>query len=151
MSPKTITTWVLLANGAEARVLVGKGSGKGLSALPDAEFKGLHRRGTELFSDRPGRAFDSPRQGRHAMEPTTTAAEQEREAFLRKLAHWLGAAGEKGDFDRLAIVAAPKALGLLRRSLPHGVRDKVVCELDRDLTGATPQAVVESLKDRVLL
>lgn len=151
MKPKLITTWVLVANGAEARVLVGTGSGKGLSVLPDAVFKGLHRSGTELFSDRPGRSYDSHGQGRHAMEPGTTAAEQEREVFLRKLAHWLGEAEGKGSFDRLVIAAAPKALGLLRRALPHAVRDKVVCELDRDLTHATPQAVVESLKDRVLL
>lgn len=151
MSAKAITTWVLLANGAEARVLVGKGSGNGLEELPGADFSGPHRSGTELFSDRPGRSFDSHGQGRHALEPGSTAADQEREVFLRKLSHWLGAELEKGAFDRLVIAAAPKALGLLRRSLPNAVRKKVVCQLDRDLTSATPQAVVALLEDQVLL
>ena len=51
------------------------------------------------------------------------------------------ASADRGAFQRLILVAPPRALGELRDSLPEAVRDRVVGELDLDLTKATPETV----------
>ncbi len=131
--PKIIT-WVLIADGSRARLFVNEGVGKGLKPALNQEFIGTNLPGREISSDRPGRSFDSAGVGRHAMEPPTDPRRYEAQAFSRGIAEILEAARKQGSFDRLVVVAPPKALGDLRAEFSGKLRDLVTAELNKDLT-----------------
>lgn len=129
------TTWVLIADGARARLLAQDKPFEALKpALEQEELTGSTAQSKEIGSDRPGRAFDSAGQGRHAMAPSTDPQRYAKFAFARELVERLEDALHGGRFQHLVLVAAPKTLGDLRELLPPPVKAKVVAELDKDLT-----------------
>ena len=130
------TTWVLIADGARARLLAQDKPFDHLKpALEQEEFTGSTAQSKEIGSDRPGRSFDSSGLGgRHAMAPPTDPQRYAKFAFARELAERLEEAAYAGRFDRLILVAAPKTLGDLRELLPGPVKAKIVAEIDKDLT-----------------
>jgi protein required for attachment to host cells len=71
---------------------------------------------------------------RHGMEPRTDPQRYAEYAFARDLSDHLEKAANEHRFDRLVLVAAPKALGDLRDLLPKTVHGKIVAEIDKDLT-----------------
>lgn len=127
--------WVVVADGARARILAGD-PGKGGLELAMPELVGRAReKGSDLVADRPGRSVDSSHVGdRHAMEPPTDPKEVEKERFARELVQTLEAASNEGRFARLLLVAPPKMLGELRELMPARLKEKVVGEVDKDLT-----------------
>ncbi len=128
-------TWVLIADGARARVLAQDKPFQALKpALAEEEITGSTAQSKEIGSDRPGRSFDSAGEGRHAMVPPTDPQRYAKYAFARELAERLEEAAHGGRFDRLILVAAPKTLGDLRELLPGVVKARVVAEIDKDLT-----------------
>jgi len=131
---KRIMTWILIADGARARIVLNDGPGRGLKPGPNKEFEGVNAPSREIASDKPGRTFDSAGQGRHSKEPRTDPHEHEQRTFHYRLAAYLGEAAKRGDFDRLVVVAPPKALGNLRAELTDAARKKIVGELNKDLT-----------------
>ena len=130
MKPKH--TWIVVADGARARVLLNKGPGKGLEAMQDLVFEGDHSATRDIMADRPGRTFESGDVSRHAKEYSTDPHQQLKRQFVDELCDVL--AKRAGEFDRLVLVAPPEALGLLRKSLPSQIRQKVRHELHKDLT-----------------
>lgn len=128
------TTWILIADGAKARVVAqDKESRRYQPAFEEAHF-GTTAQSKEIASDRPGRSFDSAGEGRHAMEPGTDPQRHAEFSFARDLSDRLAKAAGRNEFDRLILVAAPRTLGDLRQLLPDNVRDRIKVELDKDLT-----------------
>ena len=128
-------TWILIADGARARVLAQEKDFAALEpAFEDEEITGTRAQSKEIASDRPGRSFDSGGEGRHAMEPPTDPQRYAKFEFARDLAERLEDAVHRGRFARLVLIAAPKTLGDLRELLPEAVKAKVVAEIDKDLT-----------------
>jgi protein required for attachment to host cells len=137
------TTWILIADGAKARVLAHDRKSRTLSPAFPHEFSGSTAQSKEIASDRQGRSFDSAGrgqpgdvggQGRHAMEPCTDPQRYAEYSFARDLAHHLRDAANHHRFDELVLVAAPKTLGDLRELLPATVRKMISAEVDKDLT-----------------
>lgn len=133
--------WVLVADGARARVFVSEGRGQGLTELPDRSFAGSRLRSHELGSDRPGRSFDSAGRGRHAMEAPSDMHQQAEREFLKAVVSWLTDQERAGNFDYLVIMAPPRALGELRKLLPRPLVQKLVQESGLDLTRATASEI----------
>lgn len=144
---RKIVTWVIVADGGRARVFVNDGVGKGVHELEDRAFVGTRRQNADIEADKPGRTFDSAGQGRHAMEPRTDPKQHEEREFLREVVGWLGKHGQKNDFDRLVLIAAPRALGDLRDLLPKQLADKVVGEIAKDLTRSDAAGIEGHLGD----
>lgn len=130
---KPIKTWILIADGAQARLVYNDGPGHGVKAASEEILHGRNLPGREINSDRPGRTFDSAGEGRHAKEPPTDPRDNEKQHFLRRLAEVLDNGVKRARYDRLVIVAPPRALGQLRALLSDRVRAKVCGELDKDL------------------
>jgi len=131
---KPITTWIVIADGAQARIVLNDGPGKGVKPGPKREFSATNVPGRDIMADRPGRTFDSAGVGRHAKEPRSDPREVEQKRMLRELAKFLEQEAKKGSYNRLVIVAPPRALGSLRSGLSANARAKVTAELDKDLT-----------------
>lgn len=131
---KATKTWILIADGARARVLENTGPGKGLSEVNGLEFSQEPLKNQDIVSDKPGRAFSSAGYGRSGMEPPTDPADKREADFVAGLADVLDQKLQSGAFDRLIIAAAPQALGNLRKALSARVQEKVLAELAKDLT-----------------
>lgn len=141
---KTIT-WILVADGARARVFKNDGPGKGMQPAMDGEFRHETPRSSEIGADRPGRVHESANSARHAMENPVDWHRFEKEKFAKEMARLLDQASLDGAYERLVLVAPPKTLGDLRGALGAGTRKKVIGEIDKDLTQATPTELVTQL------
>ena len=127
------TTWVLIADGARARLLKHawkKGKGQLSPVFPDM-FTGERRKMSEIVSDRGG--VGAGPGGSHAMDADNNAQRHAEWAFVKDLSKVLEDGRKRNDYDRLILVAAPKALGDLRKALPEGARDRIVAEIAKDL------------------
>ncbi len=131
---KKTVTWVVVADGAHARLFANDGPGKGLTAVPDGDLTGTHAPSREINADRPGRTFDRSGEGRHAKEPQSDPHRNAKRDFAHLVAARLDDAHNRQAFDRLVLVAPPQALGDLRACLGNAVRAKVSAELNKDLT-----------------
>jgi protein required for attachment to host cells len=132
---KKTRTWILVADGARARILQCQGWGSGLTAVPGQARTASNPPTRDQGADRPGRVQESANTVRHAMAPRVDWHRYEKHQFATKLAGVVNRAGQDRAFDRLVIVAPPSTLGDLRAKLDKKTRKMVTAELDKDLTG----------------
>lgn len=131
---KKTVTWVVIADGARARLFTNDGPGKGLTPISNGEMTGDHAPARDLNADRPGRTHDRTGEGRHAKEPQSDPHRNAKRDFAHLVAARLDDGHKQHAFDRLVLVAPPQALGDLRACLDNGLRAKVSAELNKDLT-----------------
>ena len=144
---KPTRTWVLIADGARARILKQLGPGRELTAIDGMVFHRDHAATRDLVSDREGRSFSSHGPGRSAYEPHTDPHRDLKTKFAHQLAEVLAHGLEHNDYDHLVIVAAPATLGDLRTAISEHVRAKIVGEIAQDLTKTPNGEVATHLKD----
>lgn len=143
-SPKTI---VLVADHGSARFFRANGHGRGLDLAAEMRFD--HPRGQDIMADRPGRAFDSKGDHRHAMEPSTDPARVVEEKSARQVAERLGEMQRTGMADRIFLVMPPRMMGDVRRFLDGATRKAVAGEMTKDFTKATGDELVAHLKETI--
>ncbi len=124
--------WVVVCDGRKALILENQGDAK----FPNLRMRETHEhddaKTSEQGTDRPGRVHDSTTPGRSAVEQTDWHDLAERE-FLQKISHLLDEAIRKRRTTALVIVAAPRALGVLRPAYSHAVKDALKAEIDKDM------------------
>lgn len=140
---KKTVTWVLIADGAQARVLENTGPGKGLKPVEGLDWAIEPLQAQDIVTDRPGR-----NQGA-GMEPRTDPVEHRETEFVKSVASMLDRKVQQGAFDRLVIAAAPIALGDIRKAISPGVKKTVVAELNKDLTNL-PTAQLDQHFDGII-
>lgn len=131
---KAKTTWILIADGAQAKVFEHTGPGKGLRALEDLQFEQEPLQAQEIMADRPGRSFASAGSARSAMEYSSDPVAVRERRFVEKVAEELDKHLQKGEFERLIVAAAPTALGDIRPAFSKALKAAIVAELPKDLT-----------------
>jgi protein required for attachment to host cells len=131
---KKTRTWILVADGARARILQSDGWGSGLTAVPGQARSVSNPPTREQGTDRPGRTQESANSARHAVGPRVDWHRYEKNLFAAELAGVLNRAHLEKAFDRLVIVAPPGTLGDLRAKLDKNARRRIAAELDKDLT-----------------
>jgi protein required for attachment to host cells len=141
---KKTVTWVLIADGAQARVLENTGPGKGLKQVEGLQWSNEPLRAKDIVSDRPGGGATGG-----SMAPRVDPVEQREEEFVKNLAVILDKHHQQGSFDRLIIAAAPIALGDIRKAISPAVKKTVVAELNKDLTNL-PTAQLDQHFDGII-
>ncbi len=144
---KPLKTWILIANGARARVMQAEGVGKGITALPSMVFGQDAKKTSDIMADRPGRTFDSAGAGRHSMAYHSEPERGRERAFAAMLIGTLQRAYEEGEFERLVLVAPPQALGDLREALPLDLAKTLRGTLAKDLTQLPNSKIPKHLED----
>lgn len=144
---KPTRSWILIADGAHARVLEQVGRGAALVEVAGVRRSIVLPRSRDLGDDKPGRAEQMLGGPRSAMEPRTDPHRE----LKRKLAHEVadmlaGMLAEKA-FDKLVIVAPPTTLGDVRAALSAPVRAVVAGEVTADLTKTPDHEVAGHLRD----
>lgn len=123
--------WVVVCDGAKALVMENVGNW----LKPSLKTRGVYQQPDpsthEIGSDAPGRAFASVGSARSAVGQTDWHDEAER-AFLEHIAERLHAAVRAGEMKGLIVVAAPRALGVLRHAYSADVRAVLRGEVDKD-------------------
>tara|TARA_R110002020_G_scaffold14062_16_gene50003 strand:- start:2035 stop:2484 length:450 start_codon:yes stop_codon:yes gene_type:complete len=142
---KKTVTWILIADGAQARVVENTGPGKGLQQVQGLDWSIEPLQAQDIQADKPGRSFSSVGSGRSAMQPRTDPVEHRETEFVKSVAATLERRQQQGAFDRLVIAAAPIALGDLRKAMSANLRNTVVAELNKDLTNLPTAQLVEHL------
>lgn len=124
--------WVVVCDGAKALILENAGDARfpNLKTRDVFEHKALATH--ELGTDAPGRSHSSVGPGRSSVGQTDWHT-QEEDLFLADLASKLDAAVQANEVKSLIVVAAPRALGVLRQAYGHGLRAAVRAEVDKDL------------------
>ncbi len=149
---KKKTTWILIADGAHARVYANDGAALGLYPVPGLEFTNeLPSRVHGMVSDREGRTSNPSGGGHHGLEPRTDPRRHMEDEFLRDVAAALDKAAQEKHFDNLILVAAPKALGTLRVKLAPQTTALVGKELDKDLIHLSEQELEQHLTNAGVL
>jgi protein required for attachment to host cells len=97
----------------------------------------------ELKSDAPGVQQQSAGYGRSTMEETDFH-QQDEDNWVKDAAEELKRRALRNDFDALAIVAPPKALGVLRKALHKEVERRIVCAINKEMSGR-PTPDIEAL------
>jgi len=147
MPTQTIRTWLLIADGSRAKVMVAEGDGAGFRTVEDmARSIDLPKSG-ELLADKPGRTFDSVGAGRHAKESPTDPRRHLKREFASTVIGELRRAMLAKRFDRLILVAPPAFLGDLREELPKDLKDKLAGDVASDLTNTPEQDLPAHLSD----
>jgi protein required for attachment to host cells len=82
---------------------------------------------------------------RQTMEETDFH-QQEEDRWVKEAAEELKRRVLRNDFEALAIVAPPKALGVLKKSLHKEVEKRVVCTINKEMSGR-PVPDIEALLD----
>ncbi|MCS0495198.1 host attachment family protein [Ancylobacter mangrovi] len=124
--------WVVVCDGRKALILCNKGD----ATFPNLRTHEVHEQDNPPTgaqgTDAPGRVHQSASPARSSVEPTDWHDEAERD-FLRELAGKLDAAVAKGEVKSLVIVAAPRALGVLRPFYSPALKEAIGAEVDRDM------------------
>ena len=137
---KPTITWIVIADGDQAKVFEHEGPGKGLKAIKDLQFEQEHLKAQEIMADKPGRAFSSAGPGaRSSMEYSSDPVAVRERRFVERLAEMLNEKQQQGKFDRLVIAAAPAALGDIRPALSDKVKETILAEMPKDLTNVPTQ------------
>ena len=134
---RPIRTLIALASEKELRLLQNLGVGKGAQEVARHSIDEIADR-LLAWADEPAREQAAPGMARHAVPPTVTEREYNRDLFAAHVAELIGRAFAAGTPDghpyhRIVIAAAPAMLGALRDKLDDAVKDKVYAELDKDL------------------
>jgi protein required for attachment to host cells len=140
-------TWVVVADHQRARVLMNGGPGRGLQPVAGMDLQTHLKAARDIAADRPGRSFESRGKLRHALQPRVDPHRQAAERFVERVAISLTAALRKGRYDRLVLVAPPRALGEFRKLLPASVKEKLIGEIGEDLTKAPTAALSRHVRD----
>lgn len=145
---KKPVTWILIADGAQARVVEHLGPGMGFRQVEGLDWAIEPLQAHEIVTDRPGSKSGGGARG-GGMTPKTDPAAYRETEFVKSVAATLDRHHQKGEFDRLVIAAAPIALGDLRKAISPAVQKSVVAELNKDLTN-TPTAQLEKHFDGII-
>jgi protein required for attachment to host cells len=138
---KTIT-WVVVADHQHGHAYQNDGPNRGLQPVDGFSFDTHLHPDREIVSDRPARVFSGAGGTPHAVEPKTDPHREEGERFVARMSAALASAYDRGAFQRLLLIAPPRALGEFRTHLAGKVREKIVAEIDRDLTRAPLDQIV---------
>ena len=126
---------VLVADGRKMLFFRNHGDENQIGLRTEAhDARKLQRKDREIKTDAPGTVKQSAGYGRSTYEEPDFQ-QQEEDRWVKDAADELKARVLRGDFDALAIVAPPKALGVLKKCLHKEVERRVVCTVDKEMTG----------------
>jgi protein required for attachment to host cells len=128
------SAWVLVGDGRKALVLRNEGDATFPNLRTIDVFKDAANPATShIGSDRPGRTTDHLT-GRHSAVEQSDWHEIAEHRFAQHVATMLDARNSAGDISALVVVAPPRTLAELRQSFSRSLGDKIIGQVNKDLT-----------------
>ena len=148
---KPIRTWILIADGSRARIVLNEGPGKGLKPVRNFDYEEGRTAARDIMADRPGRTFDSSGPVRHAMADSSDPTSVAQARFAVQLIQFLDKEFANGVFDRLILAAPAKFLGYLRASISKTLKSATISELTKDLNHLPDDKLPKHFEDVLAL
>jgi len=126
--------FVFVGDGHKALFLRNDGDGLYLNLKVEQVFTDDNPPTHEQGTDRPGRAFKSAATSRRSALEATDWHALEQHLFVRKVGEAMERLVRERNVKTLVIVAPPRTLADLRQELAADIRDRVVAEINKDLT-----------------
>lgn len=147
------TLWIVTANASCAHFFSQQSPSAALEKVGDLgnDKSSLHTADTE--SDRLGQhaasksahSVGAPTQP-SGYQPHQTPAEHNAELFARNVSRFLLHGYQEGHFQRLALIASPEFLGVLRSVLDPRLGEIVINEINKDYTRCSPNELSAHIK-----
>ena len=135
---------VLVADGRKMLFFRNHGDEDQIDLRTEAhEARRNQRKDRDIKTDAPGTVKQSFGYGRSTYEEPDFQ-QQEEDRWIKDAADELRARVMRNDFDALAIVAPPKALGVLKKCLHKEVEKRIVCTVNKEMSGR-PVPDIEAL------
>jgi protein required for attachment to host cells len=125
---------VLVADGRKMLFFRNHGDENQIDLRTEAHDAREERKDREIKSDAPGTVKQSAGYGRSTYEETDFQ-QQEEDRWIKEAADELKARVLRNDFEALAIVAPPKALGVLKKCLHTEVERRLICTVNKEMSG----------------
>jgi len=125
---------VLVADGRKTLFFRNHGDENQIDLRMEAHEARKDRKDREIKSDAPGTTRQSFGFGRSTYDEPDFQ-QQEEDRWIRDAADELKVRVLRNDFDALAIVAPPKSLGVLKKALHKEVERRVVCTVNKEMSG----------------
>ena len=136
---------VLVADGRKMLFFRNHGDENQIDLRTEAHDAREDRKDREIKTDAPGMTKQSFGFGRSAYDEPDFQ-QQEEDRWIKDAADELKTRVLRNDFEALAIVAPPKALGVLKKNLHKEVERRVVATVNKEMSGR-PIPDIEALLD----
>ena len=125
---------VLVADGRKMLFFRNQGDEEHIDLRTEAHDRREDRKDSEIKTDAPGGIHQSAGYGRSTYEEADFH-QQEEDRWIKDAADELKERALRNDYDALAIVAPPKALGVLRKCLHKEVEKRILCTINKEMSG----------------
>ena len=125
---------VLVADGRKMLFFRNHGDENQIDLRTETHGKRSDRKERDYRTDAPGTVKQSFGFG-HSTYGETDFRQQEEDRWIKDAADELKARALRSDFNALAIVAPPKALGVLKKCLHKEVERRIVCTVNKEMSG----------------
>jgi len=138
--------WVVVADSCRAKIYRSMRLPK-IEEIADLAHpeSGFHNQ--DLVSSKPGHSTKRGGVNGVSYQPEHEPKQLEADKFARYLGDYLSTAQQKGDYDRLYIIAAPTFLGLLRQHISPEVQKMIISEEAKDLASFSHAAIEKHLSN----
>src|SRR5678815_5300204 len=124
---------VLVADGKKVLFLRNHGDQNQIDLRTESHDARKDRKDQEIKTDAPGTNKQSMGYGRPAMDETDFH-QQEEDRWVKEAADELKKRALRNDYDALAVIAPPKALGVLKKCLHKEVQKRIVVTINKEMT-----------------
>ena len=124
---------VLVADGTKVLFLRNHGDQNQIDLRTESHDAREDRKDREIKTDAPGTMKQRWGDGRPAMDETDFH-QQEEDRWVKDAAEELKKRALRNDFDALAIIAPPKALGTFRKEFHKEVERRIVLTVNKEMT-----------------
>lgn len=147
MNTRSKPTWALVTDSGYGRLVELERSPPRITEIGTREAATRHQTSRELTTDASGRDFDTAGPVSHSKAPRTDAHDEAERQFVERWSRDLQQAFTNGRFRQLLLVADPRTLGRLRKTMAEKLRSAVLAESDRDLTKLPLQDLEPRLRE----
>ena len=125
---------VLVTDGRKSLFLRNHGDEQQIDLRTEAHDQREDRKDREIKTDAPGAIGQSAGYSGRVAYDEPDYHQQEEDRWVKDVAEDLRARALRNNFEALAIIAPPKALGVLRKELHKEVEKRVVVTLNKEMT-----------------
>jgi protein required for attachment to host cells len=137
-------TLIMVLDGARMAMFRNKGNVRQPSLELLVQERRITPRTAELGDDRPGRTFQGTGYRRGSYDAVDLHQLVE-DAFIQEMSETLTSL-MRDDEAQAILIAPPHALGLVRKSLPADIRQRLIAEIDKDYAGRTATEIGQMLE-----
>lgn len=134
--PYTIdsSTWILVANGSEAKLFKSAHLGKDLELLNEFDHPSSRDKTSDLISDKSGHFASNGTEAHGSFVEHNEPKTVEMEKFAQSLAQTLEQGRTTNKYTRLIVISPPGFHGMLRKHCNDHIKNLVVSHLEKDYT-----------------